>query len=677
MLTLAFNIQPVKAEPRTWTVDDDGPADFHTIQEAINAASAGDTVSTRAGVYYGEVLVNKSISLVGEDRETTIIHGNGTLWNAGLSIVAQNVSVANVAVTNASTGILIGANNSVICNVKVFGTYMGIWVCESACHGIISKSLIVNQTVHHGEWEDFGGAGIGLDSCLFYNIIENIVDNNGLIGIWIRAGFILIENNIISNNSRYGLEFDWAVNCSVAKNHIVNNFRGVGVSEASNCSVYANNIANNTHCAIEMSTASNNILIYHNNFVNNSNQVESYQSANTWDNGCQGNYWSNYTGIDADGDGIGDTPYVIDADNQDRYPLMHAWSSLPVHDINTGLGYATIQEAINANETLNGHTIFVETGAYYESVVVNKSISISGENKDTTIIVGSPGDIVFRVESNNVRISGFTIQSALAVAGVLSNAQDVTIIGNLIINGYNSGIQISNVSNTISGNLIANCGTAILIYGSNHTIENNILMNNSDWAIQLSYFSNNNKVTRNEITNNHFSGIYVQQSHNNTISDNTLTNNEEGIRIAYSTGNVIFHNYIINNTRQVFIDRGNINNTWDDGYPSGGNYWSDYNGTDLYSGPYQNETGRDGIGDIPYVIDTDNQDNYPLMPPYVPVLGDLNQDGIVNILDAIQAASAFGSHAGHPRWNEQADINRDGVVNILDVIILANNFGKH
>jgi parallel beta-helix repeat protein len=677
MLTLAFNIQPVKAEPRTWTVDDDGPADFHTIQEAINAASAGDTVSTRAGVYYGEVLVNKSISLVGEDRETTIIHGNGTLWNAGLSIVAQNVSVANVAVTNASTGILIGANNSVICNVKVFGTYMGIWVCESACHGIISKSLIVNQTVHHGEWEDFGGAGIGLDSCLFYNIIENIVDNNGLIGIWIRAGFILIENNIISNNSRYGLEFDWAVNCSVAKNHIVNNFRGVGVSEASNCSVYANNIANNTHCAIEMSTASNNILIYHNNFVNNSNQVESYQSANTWDNGCQGNYWSNYTGIDADGDGIGDTPYVIDADNQDRYPLMHAWSSLPVHDINTGLGYATIQEATNANETLNGHTIFVETGAYYESVVVNKSISISGENKDTTIVVGSPGDIVFRVESNNVRISGFTIQSALAVAGVLSNAQDVTIIGNLIINGYNSGIQISNVSNTISGNLIANCGTAILIYGSNHTIENNILMNNSDWAIQLSYFSNNNKVTRNEITNNHFSGIYVQQSHNNTISDNTLTNNEEGIRIAYSTGNVIFHNHIINNTRQVFIDRGNINNTWDDGYPSGGNYWSDYNGIDLYSGPYQNETGRDGIGDIPYVIDTDNQDNYPLMPPYVPVLGDLNQDGIVNILDAIQSASAFGSHAGHPRWNEQADINRDGIVNILDVIILANNFGKH
>jgi hypothetical protein len=65
------------------------------------------------------------------------------------------------------------------------------------------------------------------------------------------------------------------------------------------------------------------------------------------------------------------------------------------------------------------------------------------------------------------------------------------------------------------------------------------------------------------------------------------------------------------------------------------------------------------------------------MPPYVPVLGDLNQDGIVNILDAVQATSAFGSYPGNPKWNEQADLNKDSIVNILDVIILANNFGKH
>jgi hypothetical protein len=52
------------------------------------------------------------------------------------------------------------------------------------------------------------------------------------------------------------------------------------------------------------------------------------------------------------------------------------------------------------------------------------------------------------------------------------------------------------------------------------------------------------------------------------------------------------------------------------GYPSGGNYWSDYNGKDVYSGPCQNVTGSDGIGDTPYVIDGDNRDNYPIMKPY-------------------------------------------------------------
>jgi hypothetical protein len=57
---------------------------------------------------------------------------------------------------------------------------------------------------------------------------------------------------------------------------------------------------------------------------------------------------------------------------------------------------------------------------------------------------------------------------------------------------------------------------------------------------------------------------------------------------------------------------------WDNGYPSGGNYWSNYDGTDSYSGPCQNVTGSDGVGDTPYVIDGSNQDNYPLMTPHTP-----------------------------------------------------------
>jgi hypothetical protein len=60
-------------------------------------------------------------------------------------------------------------------------------------------------------------------------------------------------------------------------------------------------------------------------------------------------------------------------------------------------------------------------------------------------------------------------------------------------------------------------------------------------------------------------------------------------------------------------------NFWDVDYPSGGNYWSDYGGVDVYSGPYQNETGSDGIGDTPYILDENNIDHYPLMNYYTPI----------------------------------------------------------
>jgi len=79
--------------------------------------------------------------------------------------------------------------------------------------------------------------------------------------------------------------------------------------------------------------------------------------------------------------------------------------------------------------------------------------------------------------------------------------------------------------------------------------------------------------------------------------------------------NQIYHNNFINNTNQASVTVG-YENVWDDGYPSGGNYWSDYTGLDLYSGPYQNETGSDGIGDTPHIIDANNRDSYPLMYPY-------------------------------------------------------------
>jgi hypothetical protein len=107
-------------------------------------------------------------------------------------------------------------------------------------------------------------------------------------------------------------------------------------------------------------------------------------------------------------------------------------------------------------------------------------------------------------------------------------------------------------------------------------------------------------------------GICIETS-NATVEGNTIGYNDVGMTVGlmYRKGNsTIYHNNFINSTHQLIIDSINV---WDNGYPSGGNYWSDYNGTDLYSGPYQNETGCDGIGDTAHIIDENNQDDHPLM----------------------------------------------------------------
>ena len=99
-------------------------------------------------------------------------------------------------------------------------------------------------------------------------------------------------------------------------------------------------------------------------------------------------------------------------------------SSLPVHDLNTGLSYATIQDAIDANETLNRDTIKVDSGVYYESIKVNKSLTLVGENADTTILDGNGtglqigsgalpyGHAVIALSADNISILNFTVMNA-------------------------------------------------------------------------------------------------------------------------------------------------------------------------------------------------------------------------------------------------------------------------
>jgi parallel beta-helix repeat protein len=336
----------------------------------------------------------------------------------------------------------------------------------------------------------------------------------------------------------------------------------------------------------------------------------------------------------------------------------------------------------SSDNTIYGNNILNSDGIYLEDA---SNTTIARNN-----VTNSHDGIFFWGVPYNDTVYGNTIVNG--TRGLCCGSYNSVLRNNTMVNNrYNfvSGGTVNDIdtSNTVDGKPIyywvnkqdmivpLDAGHVTLVNCTGITAHNLNLTNNSPGILLWS--TTNSIVTLCNITKN-YGGILLQDSSSsNSIAGNNIENNDyAGIELVVSSGNSLFHNNIINNINETvtIVSWGNI---WDDGYPSGGNYWSDYNGTDLYSGQYQNETGSDGIGDTPYTIDTTNIDWYPLMQPYSLLVGDINLDRIVNISDAILAATAFGSHPGDPNWNSQADLNHDNEVDIFDVIILANNFGKH
>jgi len=175
-----------------------------------------------------------------------------------------------------------------------------------------------------------------------------------------------------------------------------------------------------------------------------------------------------------------------------------------------------------------------------------------------------------------------------------------------------TGIYLEERTNVILKNVeVTNFVLGIrLVRSSNIALVNNTVSSINSRGIFLSFCSNialvGNTASRNHI------GITISSSSNHIITGNTVIDNNIGIHLYESNSSLLFHNNFTNNTDQV-LQVGSQDSIWQDGYPSGGNYWSDYDGSDVYRGVYQDVTGSDGIGDTPYEIDENNTDHSPLM----------------------------------------------------------------
>jgi len=197
---------------------------------------------------------------------------------------------------------------------------------------------------------------------------------------------------------------------------------------------------------------------------------------------------------------------------------------------------------------------------------------------------------------------------------------------NLMKDNDGYGIYLDESSaNAISRNNVTNNwdGIGLLDKANENNISENHIERNIGAAICFDG-SSYNTISKNRVTNNK-AGFLLSTSSRNVFSENNLTDNNTGVSLFSSSWNRFYHNNFINNTVQVHIGQSDYINFWDGDYPSGGNYWSDYIGLDNYSGLCQNETGSDGIGDVPYQISDKNQDRYPLIiPTYIRLTGDIN-----------------------------------------------------
>lgn len=305
--------------------------------------------------------------------------------------------------------------------------------------------------------------------------------------------------------------------------------------------------------------------------------------------------------------------------------------------------YPTITSAINHAEP--GDVIMVKPGIYNENLQINKAITLEGENFENTILMGSVSPqsnttAVVTIASDNVKISGFTIQSlnysnsVIHVCGIFIDADNSTITDNIIQQTY-LGIFCSIQSfTTINNNIItSNLKDGIRFFGgSSNTVSNNDINGNGQSGISLDGYSNvisgnivqNNYrgigsastysvIFNNTLASNAESGIFFAGSHD-IISANTISGNKWGVYVTPQlfspNANKFYHNDFENNINNIFDNSSALQN-WDNGPQSGGNYWSDYNSK------YPNASNNSaGIENTPYIITANNTDNYPLTALY-------------------------------------------------------------
>lgn len=334
------------------------PENYQTIQAAIDNASAGETVFVEKGTYEGGIEITKPLTLIGQEENKTIIDYYSQIYDPEyfppiITVAASNVKISGFTLAGGETGIHIQSGNKIkiiqnnLINITLLGG-MGIYNDYASNNLVIYGNNITN---------DYGAIQVadGNNLLISHNTIAN---NTYTIGVNGGKNGVISDNTIVNNS--FGISFEDTSNLNVDGNNISDNIGnsqssnelGYGLQFLWNCnnSVIRDNNIDSNKIGIDLknfeSVAGNVSIeqgsgnrVYQNNIVANTQNVKvednSFDTTSptettivSWDNGKVGNYWSDYlskypNAVEIDASGIGNTPYVIDQNNIDQYPLLH------------------------------------------------------------------------------------------------------------------------------------------------------------------------------------------------------------------------------------------------------------------------------------------------------------------------------------------------------------------